>query len=140
MIVKQAAAQNGGLRKLMHALGIDYGRAWEQMNRCQGVRVDLLPALTAGGLEEPLRVVADECGYDLMPKMKFLRKPNGGQPRPLRSCALALHHAVSAATEILDKALADNRLSEREKEQIAEALFKVNKVKAEVEDMVRRAE
>ena len=135
VIVKRTASQSGGLAALMRALGIPYQRVWEQMNRSQGVRVDLLPALSASGIDEPLRVVADACGYDLTPKTKFLRKKNT-EGRPVRSHALAIHHAAAAVTMKIEEALADKQIDEREKDAIKSALHKARIALAELENRI----
>ena len=135
VILKRTASQNGGLAAFMRELGIPYQRVWEQMNRCQGVRVDLLPALTAGGIDEPLRVVADACGYDVTPKVKFLRKKKV-EARPVRSHALDIHHAAAAVTAKIEEALTDRQIDDREREAIKSALHGLRKKMAELEDRI----
>ncbi len=129
--VKRIASGNGGLKSLLREAGLPYKRSWEQMNRTQGVRVDLLPALAAAGVHEPICIVADACGFTVTPKATFLRKPNGG--RPLRAHGLSIHHAVAALTMTLEAALEDGAISKAERRGLKNDLHKVRCVLAEME-------
>ena len=130
-ILKRAAAMNGGLASFMRKVGIGYRRAWEQANRSQGVLVDILPALTMAGIDEPLRIVADACGCDIQPKIKFLRTSN--PPRPVRSYGLELHHVTSRITMLLEEALADQRIDEKEIKALQSRVHGARKTLAEFE-------
>ena len=130
-ILKRTAAMNGGLASFMRKIGISYKKAWEQANRSQGVRVDLLPALTLAGIDEPLRIVADACGCDIQPKIKFLRTSN--PPRPVRSYGLELHHVTSRITMLLEEALADQRIDEKEIKALQSRVHGARKTLAEFE-------
>lgn len=132
VIVKRMAASNGGLVSFLRSAGIRYRRGYEQLNRNQGVLVDMLPALTQAGIDEPLRRVADACGYDVTPKMQFLRKAHAPD-RPVRSHALDLHHATAAVTMTIEAALADKLIDEREREIIKGDLHKLRRKMAELE-------
>jgi hypothetical protein len=130
-ILKRTAAINGGLASFMRKIGIGYRRAWEQANRSQGVLVDILPALTMAGIDEPLRIVADACGCDIQPKIKFLRTSN--PPRPVRSYGLELHHVTSRITMLLEEALADQRIDEKEIKALQSRVHGARKTLAEFE-------
>jgi len=130
-IIKRTAAINGGLASFMRKIGIGYRRAWEQANRSQGVLVDILPALTMAGIDEPLRIVADACGCDIQPKIKFLRTSN--PPRPVRSYGLELHHVTSRITMLLEEALADQRIDEKEIKALQSKVHSARKTLAEFE-------
>ena len=130
-IIKRTAAINGGLASFMRKIGIGYRRAWEQANRSQGVLVDILPALTMAGIDEPLRIVADACGCDIQPKIKFLRTSN--PPRPVRSYGLELHHVTSRITMLLEEALADQRIDEKEIKALQSRVHGARKTLAEFE-------
>ena len=130
-IIKRTAAINGGLASFMRKIGIGYRRAWEQANRSQGVLVDILPALTMAGIDEPLRIVADACGCDVQPKMKFLRISN--PPRPVRSYGLELHHVTSRITMLLEEALTDQRIDEKEIKALQSRVHGARKTLAEFE-------
>lgn len=131
VIIKRTAASNGGLVAFMKTLGFPYRRAYEQLNRNQGVLVDILPALTEAGIDEPLRRVADACGYDVMPKLKFLRTSH--PPKPVRSYGLDMHHATATITRVLEEALADQRIDDKELEKLKARLHDARKTLAAFE-------
>ena len=130
--LKRQASERGGLASMMRELGLPYKKAWEQLNRNQGVLVDILPVFALAGIDEPLRAVADACGCDVTPKMKFLRR-KPADSRPVRSHALDIHHAAAAVTMRLEEALLDRRIDERENEAIKSALHGLRKKMAELE-------
>ena len=133
--LKRYAAQNGGLRKLCQMLGFDYDRAWHQLNRGQGVLAEMLVITAAAGLDEPLRIVAHEAGYDVTPKQKFLRRAHP-PTKPVRSYALDIHHACSSVTQMIEDALVDGSFDARERARVMSAIHSMRRELAELEQKV----
>ncbi len=128
---RRAAGMRGGLRTLAQEAGLPYARAWNQLNRGNGVLADLIAALAQVGIDDPLRMVADAAGYDVAPKPKFLRRK--GQPTPIRAHEIDLHHAAADVTQRIEKALVDQAINARERERIKSALHALRLRMAELE-------
>lgn len=136
--IKRLASNNGGLASFMRALGHPYKRTWERVNRNQGDLIDLVVDLAAQGIDEPLRTAVAPTPFELTPKMKFLRNTNPA--KPTRSYALDIHHAVSALTSLVDRALLDNRLTSKERGAIREAAHRAKMEIARLEAKIEEGE
>lgn len=130
--IKRLAANNGGLARFVRDLGMPYKRTWERINRNQGDLIDLIVALAQGEIDEPLRIAADAAGYEVTPKTKFLRKAHA-LARPVRSHALELHHSTSAVTMLVEEALKDKLIDNRERTAVKSAIHQLRKKMAELE-------
>lgn len=130
--IKRLASDNGGLASLCRALGFPYKRTWERVNRNVGDLLDGVVGLAQTGFDEPLRIAADAAGYDVIPKMKFLRTTHA-PTKAVRSHALDLHHATAAVTMIVEDALADKMIDDKERERVKSALHQLRKSMAALE-------
>jgi len=132
--IKRLASNNGGLARFMRGLGIPYNKTWERVNRNKGDLIDLVVELARNGLDEPLRIAADASGLDVTPKVQFLRK--ACSVRPIRSHALDLHHATTDVTRIVEEALADKMIDDKERERVKSAIHYLRKKMAELEGRI----
>lgn len=130
-IKRLAAGQPRGLRALAALCDMPYMKAWNQLNRGQGVLIDLMPALSRVS-DDPLRIIADACGYTITPKAQFLRRKQG-RGKPIRSHALDIHHAAAAVTIKIEEALADKSIDQRDRERIKTQLQGLRRRMAELE-------
>ena len=133
--IKRLASNNGGLARFMRGLGMPYNKTWERINRNKGDLIDGIIELARVGFDDPLRIAADAAGYDVTPKVKFLRKAHT-PARAVRSHALDLHHACSAVTMIVEDALADRMIDAKERERVKSALQKLRRKMAELEGRI----
>jgi len=129
--IKRLASNNGGLASFMRALGMPYNKTWERINRNKGDLIDGIIELAQVGFDDPLRIAADAAGYDVTPKLKFLRTSR--PPRPVRSYGLELHHVTSRITMLLEEALADQRIDEKEIRALQSRVHNARKTLAEFE-------
>lgn len=138
-VKRLAAGRRRGLRDLASDCGVPYARAWNQLNRGNGVLADLVAALAQAGIDDPLRMVADEAGYDIAPKLKFLRRAHP-PTKPVRSYALDLHHACAGVTQAIEEALADECLDDRDRVRVLATLHTLRREMAELEARIGRKE
>ena len=129
--IKRLASNNGGLANFCRAIGFPYKRTWERLNRNVGDLLDGVISLAQIGFDDPLRIVADACSCEMVPKMKFLRK--SGINRPIRFYALGLHHACAHITTIVEQALVDGHFKESQRQRVLAAIHELRKKMAELE-------
>jgi hypothetical protein len=64
--------------------------------------------------------------------LKFLRKDH--QSKPVRSYGLAIHHVAARITMLMEEALADQRIDERERQGLKAKVHEARKALAEFEE------
>lgn len=134
-IIRRKANSVGGVTKLARIVGVNAHRYYNQMNRGNGVLADLIVEhYWKLGDKEPLRVMAEACDHELVPKVKFLRKAHPA--KPVQDFELDCVHALDALTMLIDEARKDNRYSWMEREAIKEA---GERAKLEIAELVVKA-
>jgi len=132
--IKRLAMMNGGLARFVRELGMAYKKTWERLNRNKGDLIDGVVELALVGFDDPLRIAADAAGYEITPKIKFLRKDHPG--KSVRYYELDLHHATAAVTMLVERALEDGMTEARKWEEVKSALQKLRRKMAELEARV----
>lgn len=134
-LIRRRANEEGGIPKLARIVGVNAHRYYNQLNRGNGILADLIVEhYKKLGDKEPLRVIADACDYELVPKAKFLRKAHPA--KPIQDFELDCHHALAALTSIVDAARKDNHYSRIEQESIKAA---ADRAKTEIAELVAKA-
>jgi hypothetical protein len=128
---KRHAAKNGGLRKLAQELKEDYNNLWYWLNRASEPPIKLIAKSARIGIDEPLRILAESSNHEITPKLKFLRTTH--PPKPVRSYGLDMHHATAMITRVLEEALADQRIDDKELEKLKARLHDARKTLAAFE-------
>jgi hypothetical protein len=68
-MILEFTAQNGGVSDLARKMSVVYDRAWNQLNRNQGVRAGFIPAyVVASGDRRPLDILAEAAGFRVVSK------------------------------------------------------------------------
>jgi hypothetical protein len=129
-LIRRRANENGGISKFARSVNVNPQRIYNQMNRGNGVLAELIVLCAQNGDDGPLRVVADACNCEIVPKMKFLR--NSGLNKPVRFYALGLHHACSHITTLVEQALLDGHFKTSQKERVIAAMHEMRKKMAEL--------
>jgi len=115
------ANSNGGLRDLADKARVSYNALWGQLNRGQGILAHIIPQVVkATGDSRLLSLLADECGYIIAPKPRFLRSRG-----EIHQKETGLAIAVGRALEVIEQALADGLINSLERERIRAALSKI---------------
>jgi len=130
-LIRRRANENGGISAFARSAHVNPHRIYNQLNRGNGVLAELIVLCAQNGDDGPLRVVADACNCEIVPKMKFLRK--AGINKPVRFYALGLHHACSHITTIVEKALVDGHFKESQRDRVLAAMHELRKRMAELE-------
>ena len=130
-LIRRRANENGGISKFARSVNVNPQRIYNQMNRGNGVLAELIVLCAQNGDDAPLRVVADACNCEIVPKLRFLRK--AGVDKPVRFYALGLHHASSHITTIIEKALVDGHFKESQRDRVLAAIHELRKKMAELE-------
>ena len=130
-LIRRRANENGGISKFARSVHVNPQRIYNQMNRGNGVLAELIVLCHENGDDAPLRVVADACNCEIVPKMKFLRKAHVN--KPVRFYALGLHHACSHITTLVEQALMDGYFKELQRERVLAAIHELRKRMAELE-------
>ena len=129
--IKRLASNNGGLANFCRVIGFPYKRTWERLNRNVGDLLDGVISLAKIGFDDPLRIVADACNCEMVPKMKFLRKT--GVNKPIRFYEISLYHACAHITTLIEQALVDGHFKESQKDRVLAAIHELRKKMAELE-------
>ncbi len=129
-VLKREAASNGGLKDMARHIGLDYDHLWHQANRGQGILADLIVSLAQHGFREPLRIIAEAAGCDVMPKVQFMRRAHPG--KAVRSLAIDAGFATAALAKAIDEALEDKDLNSAERAAIKKAGAEAQELIAEL--------
>ncbi len=98
-LIRRRANEEGGIPKLARIVGVNAHRYYNQLNRGNGVLAELVVEhYKKLGDKEPVRVLADACGFDLVPKARFLWKAHPA--KALQDFELDCHHALAALTAL----------------------------------------
>ena len=130
-LIRRRANENGGISKFARSAHVNPHRIYNQMNRGNGVLAELIVLCAQNGDDGPLRVVADACNCEVVPKMKFLRKV--GVNKPVRFYALGLHHACAHITMIVEQALLGGHFKASQRDKVLAAIHELRKRMAELE-------
>ena len=135
-LIRRKANEAGGISAIARTVGVNAHRYYNQMNRGNGILADLIVEhFKKLGDKEPLRIIADACDHDIVPKPKFLRKVHPA--KPIQDFELDCNHALDALTSIIDSARKDNRYSLIEREAIKEA---ADRAKLEIAELIAKIE
>lgn len=144
MSLLELAANNGGIVGVAaktQAFGLDYQTLWNSMNRNKNPMFEdmarVVLVMLATGCFEPLRIIADYCGYQITPKP--------GSPADdydLRHEAIELNHQAAGAGMRIETALEDGSIDDREDRDIRRSLQtvrnKIGKAESKLDDFRRR--
>ena len=68
-MILEHSSQNGGVSEMARTMSVVYDRAWNQLNRNQGVRAGFLAAyVVATGDRRPLDLLAEAVGFRVVSK------------------------------------------------------------------------
>jgi hypothetical protein len=130
----QLGQVNGGLRDLTRKAGVPYSTIWNQVNRQHGILAAFIPPIvSASGDPSLLAMLADECGYMVAPKPRFLRTR-----REIRRQGMGLAIAVGRALEVIDQALTDGLINSAESDKVHRTLNHVCATSIEIGETIKK--
>lgn len=126
------AAHNGGYVHVAQMMGVDYSIWWNSMNRNQNPIFEdaarLALYMKATGNIEPLRLIADFCGYFIEPKPLF--EDDG---HDLRHEVIELNKDAGDIGMDVENALEDGDLDKNEKKYLRRKIHHVIEHAAEID-------